>query len=282
MPGGERVAQVRQVTVDPAEPVTPLGRGAALLVTGVVERGLVGVDQRARGRLRRLDDDVETLVHGADRVERDSALAADREARPLELRLVDRRGRDAGGVDALEHRRVRLPLGRIDLRVPPQRVHDPVGAGDARGVADHAVRPGREPGAERRQARRGRGRKAGQQGRPVGERAEVRGDVGVLEQQVVTEPVDEDDDVACRFRQAQGVAPAGHPHGRGDARQDGGQAAAVVVGRGERRPGSRHHRGRLVAAESSREKARRRCTAAPPSAAALTRREKSSAVADPV
>ncbi len=100
--------------------------------------------------------------------------------------------------------------------------------------------------------------------------------VGVVAQQLVAEPVDEEHDVGRGFRQLErrGRQAGIDAEGPGDRGQDVAERAPAVRGLYERHP--------AVRAESASAKPSRPATASGPSAAALTRSEKSSAVSSPV
>ena len=185
-----------------------------------------------------------------------------------------------------ERRVVRLPLQRVDVLVPHQRVEQLVGAGHPRGEADQPVRAGRQPGAE---ARSGWSRSSTARRRSPGawcssSDGEVRRGVGVA--------------LAAGGRRARRrgrrrtpgrrAAPA-----RSARRRSGGRGRAATAGTTSpservavRRLEELLHAGgdqcACVRAESDSAKVSSPSTASVPSAAAETRSEKSSEASTPV
>ena len=102
-------------------------------------------------------------------------------------------GGDPGGLRPFEDRRQRLPADGVDVLRPAQAVEQPPGAGHRDLVAEHPVRRGRQPGAERAEAghRGGRGAR-GQRPRVEGELGEERRRRLVRAQQLGAEPVDDE------------------------------------------------------------------------------------------
>ena len=115
------------------------GRVDAVLVAGPVEVAVVEVGQRRavaepghRGG-DPLADPVRADVAG-------TAVRGDGQPAAVELALVDHVDAHAGVGEPGEGGRVRLPLQRVDLLVPEQRVEQPVGARHPAGEADQPVR----------------------------------------------------------------------------------------------------------------------------------------------
>ena len=211
--GGQRLPQLLGLGVDHGELLEPRVRGHAVAVARPVEVAVVEVGE-AGPFARRRDGRGEPLPDAVGSDELRAAVRRDRQPAPPELALVDHRHRRAVQPQPGERRRVRLPLLGVDLLVPRQRVEQPFGAGDPRGEAHQPVRPGRQGGAERAQAGRGRRRDAGGAGRlATDQRGEVRRRLGVPLQQPRPEAVDQEHDVRRRFRQQQSV--------RGPARRAG-------------------------------------------------------------
>ena len=195
----------------------------AVAVAGPVEVALVHVGQR-RARVptpRRTAAIRSPTLVGADELR--AALAGDGEPGAGELALVDhRRVPRPALAEPLERGRVRLPLARVDVLAPQQRVEQLVGAGDPRGEADHAVGAGRQRGAQRGQAGRG-GRRARRRSRarcPSSSECRNGACVGVVAQQLVAEAVDEEHDVGAGLAAARatvGGSPASTPRARATA-----------------------------------------------------------------
>ena len=115
---GQRLAQLLGLGVDHRELLEPLGGGDAVPVAGPVEVAVVDVGQRRLVR-RRADGGGDPLADAVGADVRRPALRGDRQPGAVELALVDRRDVHPGAREPGERGRVRLPLERVDVLVPP-------------------------------------------------------------------------------------------------------------------------------------------------------------------
>ena len=217
--GRQGVAQVLGRGVDHRQLLLPLGRVDAVPVPGPVEVAVVEVGQRRLLRGGGLRGG-EPLPHPVRADELGAAAASHGQPGVAEVALVHHGRVHACGCEPRERRRVRLPLVRVDLAAPHQGVEQVVGARDPRSEPDDAVAARDQAGAERRQARGGRGGHTGRD-RTVEVRGEERCLLGVVAQQLVAQPVDEEHDVAGRLGQRE--PRVGHPRVDAERVADRGQ-----------------------------------------------------------
>ena len=235
----QRLGDERGEPVDLPQLQPPGQRAGAVLVAEPVEVAVVAVDELLPWPLQsgnHLRGEVAQRVHAAVHT---APQGRPGEAGPAERGAADRRHADARRRGLLQRGRVRLDvLGDEDgpqvaalrcVLAPVQDVEH-VAADPHRG-ADEPVRTRREPGAERGEADDRARRKPDRQRPDVGEARQERRVGGVGAQELVAEPVDEQERHRPRARQGQGARGRGRTAERGDGGgQHLGERAAPVLG----------------------------------------------------
>ena len=188
-------------------------------------------------------------THAVGRPEFRAAQRRDRQASSAERAPGHMDGRDAGRGGPFIDRGQRLPLARIDPRVPAQRVEQQIRARHPDLVAEHPVLARRAPGTQRGEARGRRGREPGRDRLGVaGQLGQERRGSGMTPEQFPAEPVHDQQARTLGGGQVEDVllGRGFGLEGREDRRRQIGQGRGPIGRHGRRMSRLGRHAGILI------------------------------------